>query len=861
LTGWRPAVRVARRTARRHPGRTALVAALVAAPVLGTAFLDTAFRTASLTPEVTTTREMGAADATVQVTGEARIEPTGTTYTSVGGGSPRTGPPPDPAALLPAGSRLVPVPLGGDAAFETGDRTTVATARQLDTREPVTAGLLALRAGRFAAAAGEITLSPGLADRLGARVGDEAHLADGPTVRVVGLAADPGCRSCQLAAGLPGWTGAPAADDKSDLLVDLPAGTDERALRDRLAGVGVLLVPRDARLHPQRWGEPPTSGGEDGTLIAVVVLVAGIGLLEVVLLAGTAFAVAARRQVRDSALMLANGARRSDVRRMLLAQGAVLGALGAAAGLVLGVLTVLAAWGPLQRLADRDFGGLVLSPRDLALTAAVGVAAGVAAAVVPAVGASRVPVIAALAGRYGRPTRAHRQLATVAAATAVGGLALAGLVAWRWAAVRRTGDSGGLVYPLGLLAGFGLTMVSLTVLAPTLVGLAGRLGGRLPLTGRLALRDAARHRHRTGPAVGAVMVAVAGAVAVAFAVAATDQKDREAYQPAMPFGWAMVGLAGDTATRPLDDQLAAVRAAAVELPTAGTVPLRTAIVPAAGGREAGYVGWVSDPGCSPLGGQIAVGSDAAALIGGPVGAGPPPAGTALVGDPCLIRPDGTVRLDLYPGFDPARPDTQPAGRRVSVPAVRARAAGGWSMPAVVLDDRTARDLGLTTQVTQVVLRTTRAPTAAEEDRARAALGDARASLDVERGYGAPYLPGFLALMGGAGLVTLAGVAISVSLSAAEGRADLATLAAIGAPPRRRRRLAMAQAGLVAGLGVGLGLLLGAAIGLTVMSGLDGYPLVVPWPTVLVVGAGVPLLGVVLVGLLTRSRLPMVRRLG
>ena len=50
-------------------------------------------------------------------------------------------------------------------------------------------------------------------------------------------------------------------------------------------------------------------------------------------------------------------------------------------------------------------------------------------------------------------------------------------------------------------------------------------------------------------------------------------------------------------------------------------------------------------------------------------------------------------------------------------------------------------------------------------------------------------------------------------------------------------------------------------GSTVMSGLTTYPLVVPWLTVLVVDAGVPVLGVVAVGLLTRSRLPMVRRIG
>ena len=51
----------------------------------------------------------------------------------------------------------------------------------------------------------------------------------------------------------------------------------------------------------------------------------------------------------------------------------------------------------------------------------------------------------------------------------------------------------------------------------------------------------------------------------------------------------------------------------------------------------------------------------------------------------------------------------------------------------------------------------------------------------------------LAIAAIAAFVTLVGVAISVALSAAEGRADLATLAAVGAAPRRRRALAASQA--------------------------------------------------------------------
>jgi putative ABC transport system permease protein len=873
LARWRPVLRVARRTARRHPGRTVLVAALVAAPVLGTAFLDTAFRTQNLDPGTQATRTMGAADGTLSVSDYARIQVTGTTYQASDGTPQRDAATVDPATYLPAGTRLLPRPPDGTVAFVTGDRTTLARTTELAWTDPAAAGLLSVRSGRPAGAPGELTLSPALADRLGVRVGQVVRPAGTPAQTVVGLAADPACLSCQFAAGLPGWTGK-ESPTPVDYLVTLPAGASaDVALQQKLAAAGLFLSPRDAVLHPGRWAAPDGGGGGDPTLLAVIVLVAGLGLLEVVLLAGTAFAVAARRQVRDSALVLANGGRRADVRRMLLAQGAVLGGIGAAAGLVLGVLAVLAARRPLERLTDQEFGRLVVSPRDLGIAAVAGVLAGLAAAVVPASSASRVPVVAALAGRQGRPGRARHQLAAAATVAAVAGLVIAGLVAWRWAAARRAGADG-LVYPLGLVLGFGLTMVALTVLAPTLVGLAGRFGGRLSLTGRLALRDAARHRHRTGPAVGAVMVAVAGSVAVAFAVASYDQRDRDAYQPALPAGWASVYLSPDDGTASSSgsgsqaDQLAAVRSAATELPTAAIVPVRAAQLP---GDKGDYPGLVQVLPAGPEGcgnaqstSDVAVGSGDAGLVAGARSAGAATAalaaGRVVVTLPCLIR-DGTTRLQITGPASSAEDAAPPAEKTVTLPAVLLENPSFYGIPLAVISDATARSLGAAPQTTLVVLENSRMPTSAEEDRAQTALGPVGSSLQVERGYGRPYLPGFIALIGGAGLVTLAGVAISVTLSAAEGRADLATLAAIGAPPRRRRGLAMVQAALIAGLGVGLGVLLGAVIGLTIMSGLNGYPLVVPWSTVLLVGVGVPVLGVLAVGLLTRSRLPMVRRLG
>ena len=118
----------------------------------------------------------------------------------------------------------------------------------------------------------------------------------------------------------------------------------------------------------------------------------------------------------------------------------------------------------------------------------------------------------------------------------------------------------------------------------------------------------------------------------------------------------------------------------------------------------------------------------------------------------------------------------------------------------------------------------------------------------------------LAIAGIAGFVTLAGVAISVALSAAEGRADLATLAAVGAPPSRRRALAASQALLVAGVGCALGLALGTFVVFAARATTGSPEFVVPWGNLVLTGLAVPLAAVVVAALGTPSRLPLVRRI-
>ncbi len=163
------------------------------------------------------------------------------------------------------------------------------------------------------------------------------------------------------------------------------------------------------------------------------------------------------------------------------------------------------------------------------------------------------------------------------------------------------------------------------------------------------------------------------------------------------------------------------------------------------------------------------------------------------------------------------------------------------------------------------------PTVAEQDRFQGALGTDY-EVYVERGPGSqPATSALLVLAIVAGLITLGAAAIATGLAAADGRADLGTLAAVGASPRVRRGLSLSQSGVIAGLGSLLGTAAGLGGSVAVLVVLNRgyadlwpaptpYPIAVPWLNVGIAVLVVPLVAMLGAGLLTRSRLPIERRL-
>lgn len=893
MGSWAPALRIARRTAFRSPGRTLLVAALIGVPVLAASWLGVMERTMNPTGETRAVELIGKADAQVVVTPRRTVSTTDSqvddgTYNYTVDPSADQDDLRDPATvdlrmLLPPGTTLAArTRFIGTVILRTSGSSASYPVVLVDGTAGLSDGSYRLDAGQLPTATDEVALTPALAKHLGLLEDGELRQnatvtgTDGTQYRAVGLA-----RTLIEAKQRAIWTSPgsklvkPTPDEDLRYLAAFPAGTDLTALQAKLTNQGVVLTPRSAVVNP-----PPMQGGSTGTGMAVVALVISFGVLEIVLLAGTAFAVGARRQTRALGLVAAAGGTARDVRRIVLAQGVVIGLIGAVSGLLIAIIAAIAGQPLWERLSSRLITDWQLPIGRLVVITAIGAAAGLLAAIVPAHAAANRPPLAALAGRFtssGTAARLRRPAILLTAggvgSVLVGTSWLAALYAQyeKEVAAGVSEELPGLT-PTGpialILLGIICVIAGLIWLLPNLIARVATLGGALPLSGRLALRDAARHRHRTGPAAAAIMMSVAATAAMAFATANSFAADAEDYVPTGQDGTAIARFQGDntSSTTGIVNWTAAMeRNVADSLPAKGVSRLGPVHPFGARTERNGQFSYTEtlvgfpDPKAAseqpnlyglPL---LAVDPDFMASLGGN---GAEVAAALRAGKVIVPSKDydenGTIRVGQW------RDEGGTGGKKMP-PAVLtpSHQLAAFERQLLVAAD-TAKTLG-TVSVQQTHFDLTRAPTKAELAAAATFLGNEDA-LKVERGYESPANITLLILVSAAAVVTLLGVAISVSLSAAEGRADLATLAAVGAKPRQRRNLAGAQAWVLGQVGCLLGVGVGAIYGYTARVAFGSPYFAVPWREIGGIVLVVPVFAGLLAWLLTRSRLPMVSRI-
>jgi putative ABC transport system permease protein len=216
------------------------------------------------------------------------------------------------------------------------------------------------------------------------------------------------------------------------------------------------------------------------------------------------FSIVVAQRSKDLAVLRSLGARRSQVRRSVVIESALVGAvcsgIGVAAGLGLAyaMRALIGASG-----VDLPAGPMVVSGGTVAIAFAVGVGVTVLSAFVPARRASRIPPMAALreiAVEQRRPS----------AARVVSGILLTGAgIASFAAGVTTSADGALLLIGAGALA----TILGVCVLAPALVGPVVRVLS-VPLAsfgmvGKYARENTERNPKRTSATASALMIGIA----------------------------------------------------------------------------------------------------------------------------------------------------------------------------------------------------------------------------------------------------------------------------------------------------------------------------------------------------------------
>ena len=235
----------------------------------------------------------------------------------------------------------------------------------------------------------------------------------------------------------------------------------------------------------------------------IVLALATVGMLLIALVSIGGFTVLAQRRMRSLGMLESMGATDRNVRLVLESNGVIVGAIGAILGFGVGLVAWFA-YRPTNEQDAHHLIGMFALPWQVIVPAMIlAVIATFFAASYPARAITRVPVVAALAGRPAPPRQIHRSFIPGVVALVLGFVffSISGT----------SGNGGGVIW---LIPGLVSLVAGIILVAPFFLALLARVGSKSPIAIRLPLRDMARYRARSGSALSAISLGIMIAIIV-----------------------------------------------------------------------------------------------------------------------------------------------------------------------------------------------------------------------------------------------------------------------------------------------------------------------------------------------------------
>jgi putative ABC transport system permease protein len=706
--------------------------------------------------------------------------------------------------------------------------------RAQDPHGPYGGPLLSLVSGAYPVTASQIAVTSGVASSFNLRIGS-SWTVNGVTRKVTGIVQNPESLLDEFALVIPGQVTNP---DSVTVLFDAP-GMSATSL-----STGTMNVTTAQTVANTNEVNPET----------ISIAAAVLGMLLIALVGVGGFTVLAQRRLRAIGMLAAQGATQRHIRLVVRANGAATGIVGAIAGAVLGFLAWLAYRPQAENSAHHVMGVFQLPWTVIGISMALAIIATYFAASRPAKTIAKVPVVAALAGRPPAPKKTRHLAIPIGICFLVGAFLLLG------AAGATAGSGGGQNNgTLELALGFITLAVAIVLLAPALLSVVAAAGRRSPVAIRLALRDLARYRARSGPALAAISLSTLIAVIICVASAARFANALDYAGPNLSSNQLIVYEPGNGNGRsavpdnnPTAAQIAAAPKVAKDiaavLGTTSLIALETSnanLNHAANGRSWSGQIYVATPQLLSAFGikQSQINPDADILTMRP--------GLSTMS---LMQLTYGNQQGAGQGIGPnsANQWPCPVGSCIANPPIQeiSQLPSGTSAPNTVVTEHAITTLHLqkSVQTSGWLIQVPNGLTATQVTDAQRIA--AAAGMGVETRNSIPSLAQIIDAATLFGIVLAIGIlGLSVGLVRSEAARDLRTLSATGAGGSTRRAITATTAGALAFTGAVVGIVGGylAAIGFFRSNSLDGLSSLtsIPVTNLLVILVGMPLAATVL----------------